>query len=81
MKTDDQLSALLGTCIVPSVLENISDMFQNEQDGIRNFYSSELYGNLQKTETGLWRLSAKTLADMYRQEITEGHIDYPEEQS
>jgi hypothetical protein len=81
MLAKEQLSVLLGTCIVPSVLENISDVFQNEQDRIKNFYSSELYSNLQRAETGLWHLSAKTLAEMYRQEIAEGHIDYPEEQS
>ena len=81
MKTKDQVSALLGVCIVPAVLENISDVFENEQERIKKFYSSELYNNLQRPETGLWHLSAKTLAEMYRQEITEGHIDYPEEQS
>ena len=81
MKTKDQLSALLGVCIVPAILENISDIFEDEEDRIRNFYTSELYDNLQNPKTGLWHLSAKTLAEMYRQEVTEGYIDYPEEQS
>jgi len=75
----DKFSALLGVCIVPAVIE-IIDKDGNEST-IEKFYSSKLFEKLQDSETGLWHLSATTLAELYMQEITNGIIEYPEEQS
>jgi hypothetical protein len=82
MKTPDQLSALLGVCIVPQVIGRIKDLYGgDEQTAIREFYRSALFGKLQSPETGLWHLSAATLAGMFSDEVHGREIEYPEEQS
>jgi hypothetical protein len=82
MKDKDGLSALLGVCIVPQVIPAIRGFYGgNDQIAIREFYRSALFGKLQSPETGLWHLSAVTLAGMFLDEATGQVIEYPEEQS
>jgi hypothetical protein len=82
MKTREQLSALLGVCIVPEIVAEISKFYGgDEQAAIRGFYSSALFDKLQAPETGLWHLSAATLAEMFLAEANGQPVEYPEEQS
>ena len=82
MKDKDGLSALLGVCIVPQIISAIRGFYGgNDQTAIREFYRSGLFGKLQSPETGLWHLSAATLAGMFLDEANGRSIKYPEEQS
>jgi hypothetical protein len=82
MKDADQLSTLLGVCIVPAVIGRIKGLYGgDEQTAIREFYRSALFSKLQSPETGLWHLSAATLAELFSQEANGQAIEYPEEQS
>jgi hypothetical protein len=82
MKDKDQLSALLGVCIVPAVVAEIKGFYNDsEETAIREFYRSELFAKLQSPETGLWHLSAETLAQMFLTEANGQPVEYPEEQS
>jgi hypothetical protein len=82
MKTREQLSALLGVCIVPAVVAEISRLYDGDEHvAIREFYGSALFDKLQSPETGLWHLSAATLAEMFLAEAGGQPVEYPEEQS
>lgn len=74
----DQLSTLLGTTIVPAILDLRGAA---EPAEVERFYGSQLYGALSVPETALWHLSPATLASMYDQELAQGRFDVPEEQS
>ena len=76
--TDDKLSVLLGTAIVPAVLEAVG---QPTDEEIGAFYRSALYSGLSDARTGLWHLSPATLAQMYADERATGAFKVPEEQS
>lgn len=75
---EKRLSNLLGLCIVPAILESSGQISTAQID---QFYRSELYAMLSDPRTGLWHLSARTLASMYAQELTDGSVEVPEEQS
>ncbi|MDR0940637.1 MAG: hypothetical protein LBM68_00250 [Bacteroidales bacterium] len=78
MMNKNQLSALLGVCIVPQVVSEIKGLYDNnEETAIKELYKSELFEKLQDPATGLWHLSAKTLAQIY---VTTP-LEFPEEQS
>ena len=78
----NQISALLGICIIPQVITEIKDFYNNQEEiAIKEFYKSTLFDKLQNHCTGLWHLSAKTLAEIFFLEIKEQLLDYPEEQS
>ena len=72
--TQERLSVLLGTCIVPAVLE----LAQVPDDGVDAFYRSRLYALLGDVETGMWHLSPATLAAMYQEEQRTGGFEIPE---
>jgi hypothetical protein len=77
----DRLSLLLGTCIVPGILDSL-DIPQGKQvENIDALYQSELYESLSNPATGMWHLSPHLLADLYREERETGHFETPEEQS
>ena len=77
MKDKNQLSVLLGVCIVPQVISEIKELHNNDEaTAIREFYKSDLFEKLQNPATGLWRLSAKTLAQIYSDKT----MEFPEEQ-
>jgi ribonuclease HIII len=46
---------------------------------IDTFYNSNIYDLYEDEETKLWHLSNVMIANLLHQEVTEGHIDFPEE--
>jgi hypothetical protein len=77
MKDKNQLSVLLGVCIIPQVIAEIKGMYNNDETvAIKEFYKSDLFEKLQNPATGLWRLSAKTLTQIYFDKT----MEFPEEQ-
>ncbi len=82
MKDNNQISALLGVCIIPQVIEEIKGFYDNDEElAIKEFYRSMLFDKLQNSQTGLWHLSAKTLSQLFLTEVSGLTIEYPEEQS
>lgn len=73
-----RLSTLLGTCIVPAVLESAG---LASQEGLDALYRSETFSLLSDPATGLWHLSAPTLAEILLEELRGGGVIVPEEQS
>ena len=77
MKDKNQLSVLLGVCIVPQIIAEIKGLYSDDKEtAIKEFYKSDLFEKLQNPATGLWRLSAKTLAQIYSDKT----MEFPEEQ-
>ena len=82
MKDKNQFSALLGVCIIPQIISEIKEYYNNQEEiAIKEFYKSELFEKLQNQATGLWHLSAKTLSQIFVTEIKENKLEFPEEQS
>ena len=82
MKDKNQISALLGVCIVPQIIAEVKGHYNdNEEVAIKEFYKSKLFDLLQNPATGLWHLSPKTLASMFLDEANRRTIEFPEEQS
>lgn len=82
MKDKNQISVLLGVSIVPQIIAEIKEFYNNEEEmAIKEFYKSGLFDKLQNPATGLWHLSAKTLAQMFLEEKEKQKIEFPEEQS
>jgi hypothetical protein len=78
VKDKNQISVLLGVCIVPQVVFEIKGLYNNDEAAaIKEFYKSDLFEKLQNPATGLWHLSAKTLAQIYSDKT----VEFPEEQS
>ena len=81
MKDKNQISALLGVCIVPQIIVEIKEFYNNDEEvAIKEFYKSNLFDKLQNPDTALWHLSAKTLAQMFLDEVNKQIIEFPEEQ-
>ncbi len=82
MKDKTQISALLGICIIPQIIDEIKEHYGNQEEiAIKEFYKSNLFDKLQNPDTGLWHLSAKTLSQIFLVEIKEQIMEFPEEQS
>ncbi|NDV59517.1 hypothetical protein [Bacteroides sp. 519] len=82
MKDKNQISALLGVCIIPQIIDEIKGFYNNQEEiAIKEFYKSNLFDKLQNPLTGLWHLSPKTLSQIFLAEVNEQEIEYPEEQS
>ena len=82
MKDKNQISTLLGVCLVPQVIAEIKGLYNNQEEiAIREFYKSNLYEKLQNPDAGLWHLSSKTLSEIFLSEVKEQLIEFPEEQS
>ena len=78
----NQISTLLGVCILPQVIAEIKGFFNNQEEvAIKELYKSTLFDKLQNFDTGLWHLSAKTLSQIFLAEAKEQIIEFPEEQS
>jgi hypothetical protein len=77
----DRLSLLLGTCIVPGILDSLNIPQGKQVESIDTFYQSKLYELLSDPATGMWHLSPCLLADLYQEEQQRGYFDMPEEQS
>jgi hypothetical protein len=82
VKDRNQISALLGVCIIPQIIDEIKTLYNNQEEtAIKEFYKSKIFDNLQNPHTGLWHLSPKTLSEIFLAEIKERIIETPEEQS
>jgi len=82
MKDKNEISALLGICIIPQIIAEIKEFYNNQEEtAIKEFYKSNLFEKLENPATGLWHLSSKTLAQIFLAEIKEQIIEFPEEQS
>jgi len=82
MKDKNQISALLGVCIIPQIIAEIKEFYDNREEvAIKEFYKSNLFDKLQNPATGLWHLSATTLSQIFLAEVKEQIIEFPEEQS
>ena len=82
MKDRNQISALLGVCIIPQIIAEIKEFYNNQEEiAIKEFYKSNLFDKLQNPDTGLWHLSPKTLSEIFLAEIKEQITEFPEEQS
>ena len=82
MKDKNQVSALLGVCIIPQIIAEIKGYYNNQEEtAIKEFYKSHLFDKLRNPATGLWHLSAKALAEIFIMEVKEQIIEFPEEQS
>ena len=76
---ESQFSALL-TVVVPAIVKLISDWAGNgEVAAMEDFYRSNVYAQLSDESSKMWRLSPKTIFEMYKQEKAEGQFDWPEE--
>ena len=78
---EEKLSALLGTAIVPAIIDCLTAGGEDYQAMLDQFYRSKLFSQLSEPATGLWHLSAATLAEMYNEERQFGDFSVPEEQS
>ena len=66
MKDKNQISALLGVCIIPQIITEIKEFYNNDEEtAIKEFYKSKLFDKLQNPATGLWHLSYKTLTEFF----------------
>jgi len=82
MSDKDQVSVLLGVCIIPQVVAEVKEACDVPEEAIiREFYASRLFDKLQNPSTGLWHLSPKTLAQMFVAERQGQEVEFPEEQS
>ena len=82
MKDKNQISVLLGVCIIPQIIAELKEFYNNQEEtAIKEFYKSKLFDKLQNPATGLWHLSYKTLTQMFLTEVNEQIIEFPEEQS
>ena len=82
MKDKNQVSTLLGVCIIPQIIAELKEFYNGDEEiAIKEFYKSDLFDKLQNPNTGLWHLSAKTLVQMFLTEIEEHVLEFPEEQS
>jgi len=77
---DQDKFAAMMEMLVPQVVVLIVECKNiSAREAIGLFYASELYERLETEETKLWHLSAKTLYDLFDEELTTGKITYPEE--
>ena len=82
MENKNKISALLGVCIIPQIIAEIKEFYNNEEEiAIKEFYKSDLFDKLQNPNTGLWHLSPMTLAEIFLTEVNEQILEFPEEQS
>jgi len=82
MKDKNQISALLGVCIIPQIIVEIKGFYNNREEiAVKELYKSILFDKLQNPVTGLWHLSSKTLSQIFLAEVNEHIIEFPEEQS
>lgn len=82
MNDKNQVSALLGVCIIPQIIAEAKVFYHDQEEvAIREFYRSSLFDKLQNPATGLWHLSPKTLTTIFLTEVQGQGIEFPEEQS
>lgn len=77
---DDKFFALLGTAIVPQVIDLIiKNDCLNELDAVKAFYSSDTYALLGTEETKVWHYSPLMIYHIWKAEHKLGQVILPEE--
>jgi hypothetical protein len=72
------VSLLLGTCLIPGILEEFNIPNDKVVEFIDKFYRSRLFNLMKEEKTAVWHLSARTLADIYSEEQKTGKLNLPE---
>jgi len=66
--------------LVPQVVHLIAERHSlTEEEAVKRFYDSRLYGLLEDEQTKLWHYSPLMLFTMYDEETKTGEITFPEE--
>ena len=64
----------------PLIIQEITKAFDvDDQTAIEMFYNSSLYEKYSDESTKIWHFSPLVMADLIRQEIETGEIEYPVE--
>jgi len=62
------------------IVENLAQiMGVSKTAALDLFYNSGFYRLYEREDTKLWHFSTVTLTDLVKQELTTGHIEFPEE--
>lgn len=78
---DKQISTLLGTAIVPQIIDLImKNDGMSDIKAVEKFYNSQTYAALSNVETDVWHLSPLTIYNMWKREVETGDLMFPEEQ-
>lgn len=78
---DKKINTLLGTAIVPQIIDLImKNDGESDIKAVEKFYNSKTYEALSDAETGVWHLSPLTIYNMWKREIETGDLVFPEEQ-
>ncbi|MBO4586574.1 MAG: hypothetical protein J5677_01995 [Bacteroidales bacterium] len=66
--------------IIPQVVDRMVKEYGLEaSEAVGMLYRSQLYADLERESSKLWHLSPLALAELWHNEVTTGHIQYPEE--
>jgi len=66
--------------LMPMVIQTVMDNTGvSVETAIRDFYSSQLYKDMENEKTKLWHLSPFALFELFEMEQKTGKIIYPEE--
>ena len=76
---EGKFSAMLSVIVPPVVSLISSRRGMSETAATDSFYRSSVYAKLSDESSKLWHYSAETLYSMYKDEISEQEIEYPEE--
>lgn len=78
--TANKLSALLGTAIIPQIVNLIVESYGIEDiEATKMFYSSKTYEVLSNEESKVWHFSPLTLFNVWKCENETGEVIWPEE--
>ena len=66
--------------IIPQVVDRmVKEYGLDASAAVGALYRSQLYADLERESSKLWHLSPLALAELWHNEVTTGHIQYPEE--
>ncbi len=77
---DSEFATLLGIIMIPAIVNMIM-----EEDGlgsteaVESFYRSQTYDALARESTAVWHFSVLTIYLMWKGEMENGYVDFPEE--
>jgi len=77
---NSDISLLLGISLIPGILEEFNIPNDGVVEFLDKFYRSRLFDLLKEENTAVWHLSARALADIYREELETGKLNIPEYQ-
>lgn len=78
---DKKINTLLGTAIIPQIIDLImKNDGESDIRAVEKFYSSKTYEALSDEGTDVWHLSPLTIYNMWKYEVQTGNLVFPEEQ-